>query len=445
MKTDAGAVQSQGIVQHRIDKVRPLGGRGITIGVMSDSYDREGSITTAADDIASGDLPGPGNPNGNTRPVAVLQEGDEGDTDEGRAMLQIVHDVAPKARLGFATANGGEVNFANNIRALGGFRDAPNAMPGFKADIIVDDVIYPLEPFFQDGIVAQAVDDVAAAGISHFSSAGNRAATESYDARLNVIPANPGALQGTNLDFTGVDPALYAGGFHDFVPGPGRDIAQTVSFFEGSLIVMQWNEPFDPVPPTVLEVLAEGTGTVPDGGDTSFTFDGTAGRLVEIFLDANAGGPTQPKPDLTFLLVGPDGNPIQFVDTTTNPESLILELPLDGTYTVVVDSFQEPQFGDFAYRVAEVEVTEQVLSDYNLLLTTSCFSSRTAASRATSPSRTCSRTARPRRASCRRSRCRSSSRGPTRLPPATATSPTASATSDSTASSRRSISATSAP
>ena len=40
---------------------------------------------------------------------------------------------------------------------------------------------------------------------------------------------------------------------------------------------------------------------------------------------------------------------------------------MTGTYTVVVDSFQPAQFGDYLYRVQEVEVTEQVLSDYNLL------------------------------------------------------------------------------
>ena len=165
MYTDAGIAQTRGRVLHRINRLPGgINGRGITVGAMSDSYDLEGSLTTAADDVASGDLPGAGNPNGNSTPVTVLQEGDPGDTDEGRAMLQIVHDVAPKARLGFATANGGEVNFANNIRALAGFADAPNAVPGFKADIIVDDVIYPTEPMFQDGVVAQAVDDVAAPG-----------------------------------------------------------------------------------------------------------------------------------------------------------------------------------------------------------------------------------------------------------------------------------------
>ena len=58
-------------------------------------------------------------------------------------MLQIVHDMAPKARLGFATANGGQLNFANNIRSLAGLPGAPHAVPGFKADVIVDDIIYP--------------------------------------------------------------------------------------------------------------------------------------------------------------------------------------------------------------------------------------------------------------------------------------------------------------
>jgi hypothetical protein len=367
MFTDAGAATSQGLRQHRINRL-PAGinGRGVTVGVMSDSYDREGSITTAADDVASGDLPGPGNPQ-NATPVTVLQEGDPGDTDEGRAMLQIVHDVAPKAKLGFATANGGEVNFANNIRSLAALPGAPHAVDGFRADIIVDDVIYPTEPMFQDGVVAQAVDDVAAAGVSHFSSAGNRAASEGYESAVRIVPGKPAAWRNTNLDFSGVDPALYAGGFHNFGTAKSRDIAQTIQFDPGSLIVFQWNEPFDPVPPTVVGTIAEGKGSVPEGGDTTFTFSGNAGQLVEIFLDGDESGPGEANPDLTFALFDPGFNFIQFVDNTTNPESLILELPATGTYTVLVDSFTEDQSGDFLWRVSEVSVAEQVLSDYNLL------------------------------------------------------------------------------
>jgi len=367
MYRDAGAATTQGLRMHRINRL-PAGidGRGITIGVMSDSFDREGSITTAADDVASGDLPGPGNPK-NSTPVTVLQEGDPGDTDEGRAMLQIVHDVAPRAKLGFATANGGEVNFANNIRSLAGLPGATNAQPGFRADVIVDDVIYPTEPMFQDGVVAQAVDEVTAHGVSHFSSAGNRAGSEGYESAVRIVPGKPVSWRNTNLDFSGVDPALYAGGFHNFGTAKERDIAQTIQFDPGSLIVFQWNEPFDPLPPTVLRVIATGQGSVPEGGDTTFTFDGTAGELAEIFVDGDESGPGSANPDLTFALFDPDFNFIQFVDNTTNPESLILELPATGTYTVLVDSFTEDQSGDFLYRVSQVEVAEQVLSDYNLL------------------------------------------------------------------------------
>ena len=369
MFTDVGSAQTAGQALHRLNKL-PTGinGRGITIGVMSDSYDANGARPNATDDILSGDLPGTGNPLGNATSITVLEEGDIGlDTDEGRAMLQIVHDVAPRARLGFATANGGEVNFANNIRALGGFADAPNADPAFRADIIVDDVIYPTEPMFQDGIVAQAVDDVAAAGITHFSSAGNRSGSESYDSPVRIVPGRERSWANTNLDFSGVDPALYAGGFHDFDGGPERDIAQTIQSDAGSLIVFQWNEPFDPQPPTVVRVIAEGTGTVPDGGDTVVTFDGEAGQLVEIFVDGDESGPGAANPDVTFALFDPNTSFIQFVDNTTNPESLTLELPATGTYFLLIDSFTEDQFGDFLYRVSEVQVEEQVLSDYNLL------------------------------------------------------------------------------
>jgi hypothetical protein len=365
--TNVGSTDSQGIVQHRVDKIVGVDGAGVTVGVMSDSYDTNAAPNSAALDISTGDLPGAGNPLGNTQPVVVIQDS-PGGTDEGRAMLQIVHDLAPKARLGFATANGGEVNFANNIRALAGFPDAPNAVSGFKADIIVDDVVYLNEPFFQDGIVAQAVDEVAAKGISYFSSAGNRPATQAYDSKLRIVPGKPESWQNTNLDFTGVDPALYAGGFHNFAGRGDVDIAQTVNFSSGSKIVLQWNEPYDPVPPKPVGApLASGVSTVPAGGSSSFTFVGTAGQLVEIFVDADTSTTGVANPDLTFSLRDPSGQEIQFVDAGGNPESLTLELPVNGTYTVVVDSFSAAQFGDYLYRVQPVEVVEQVLSDYNLL------------------------------------------------------------------------------
>src|SRR5688500_10061406 len=366
--TNVGSTDSQGVVQHRVDKIVGVDGSGITVGVMSDSYDTNAAPNSAALDISTGDLPGSGNPFGNTEPVVVLQDS-PGGTDEGRAMLQIVHDLAPKARLGFATANGGEVNFANNIRALAGFPDAPNAVPGFKADVIVDDIIYLDEPMFQDGIVAQAVDEVVARGVQYFSSAGNRPATQAYDSKPRIVPGAASSWAGTNLNFANVPPELYAGGFHDFnADNSAVDIAQTVQFAAGSTFVLQWNEPFDPIPPTpVGPPIVQGVGTVPAGGDDEFTFNGTAGQVVEIFVDADNTTTGTANPDLTLALLDPNGNEIQFVDTGTNPESLTLELPATGTYTVVVDSFQPAQFGDYLYRVQEVEITEQVLTDFNVL------------------------------------------------------------------------------
>ena len=160
----AGTVNSQGDRTHRADDTRNtygFSGVGIRIGVLSDSYNALGA---APADVASGNLPGPGNPYGHLTPVTVVED-IAGATDEGRAMLQIVHDLAPDAQLFFATADVSEADFAANIQNL---RNAP-----YNCDIIIDDVFYFDEPVFQDGIVAQAVNTVTAAGALYFSSAGN--------------------------------------------------------------------------------------------------------------------------------------------------------------------------------------------------------------------------------------------------------------------------------
>ena len=142
-------------------------GAGVKVGVLSDSFDRSAAGRTAAQDVAGNDLPGPGNGCGRTQAVQILDDlassSSTMPSDEGRAMAQIVHDLAPGANLAFATAFTGQVGFAANIRSL--------AATG--ADVIVDDVSYLDEPYFQDGIVAGAVNDVTSDGVAYFSSAGN--------------------------------------------------------------------------------------------------------------------------------------------------------------------------------------------------------------------------------------------------------------------------------
>ena len=93
------------------------------IGVLSDG------VTSLADSQATGDL----------GPVTILP-GQEGFGDEGTAMLELIHDLAPGAQLFFATAGNGLPSFAQNIRDL---RTA-------GCDIILDDISYFVESPFQE-------------------------------------------------------------------------------------------------------------------------------------------------------------------------------------------------------------------------------------------------------------------------------------------------------
>ncbi|HEY4376228.1 MAG TPA: hypothetical protein VGM93_03685, partial [Acidimicrobiales bacterium] len=193
-------------------------GAGVKIGILSDSFDKAG--THAATDVASADLPGSGNTCGKTTPVTVLAEDhDSGDEDEGRAMAQIVHDLAPDAQLYFATAFAGEVAMANSIRAM---RDA-------GAKVIVDDISYDDDPMYQDGVITQAVDEVQASGVAYFSSAGNSNA---------AIGSTPIGSYGTKAYRPMACPRAftYATSCHDFDPGAGTDAGDLVTVPSGQAI-----------------------------------------------------------------------------------------------------------------------------------------------------------------------------------------------------------------
>jgi hypothetical protein len=218
-----GRVGSEADTAHGVFSVRDergLDGTGEKVCVLSDSYNRSTqTVTSASDDVQTGDLPGADNPAGRTAPVDVLD--DASGTDEGRAMLQLIHDIAPGAELGFHTAFGGIGNFASGIRELA---DA-------GCTVIVDDVGYFAQPFYQDGPVSNAVDDVVADGVPYFSSAGNDG-QNSYEAPFRGS-GQPGVLN-------------TASELHDFDETAGTDTRQEITVeADGSfqVVSLQWTDP----------------------------------------------------------------------------------------------------------------------------------------------------------------------------------------------------------
>ncbi len=245
-----GKATTQGLAAVRADKLQAVGitGQGVTVGVLSDSYNKlPNSVSKdhAAQDIKSGDLPGKGNPFGNDKPVVVVDEDPQAGTDEGRAILQIMYDMVPDAQLCFATAFTGEVQFAANIIKLA------DPKGPCKANVIDDDVGYSEEPFFSDGVVAVAVDQVHADGVAYFSSAGNDN-SGNYSANFNLISdATARAKDSGGLGLADVPEDLTASGFHNFGTKQNVSIALPVFAPPGThFMVLQWDDPFFDTTPT---------------------------------------------------------------------------------------------------------------------------------------------------------------------------------------------------
>jgi hypothetical protein len=343
-RTRTGAVTSQGdFVQHSaaVRASDAVTGSGVTVGVLSDSYNcyavyaesgsgvpasgyagyaYNGFTATAATDVSTGDLPAG---------VKVLEEADclsygapiyTPFGDEGRAMLQIVHDVAPGASLAFYTAEGSsEADFANGITAL--------AAAGAK--VIADDVGYFDEPFYQDGILAQSVDTVEAAGVAYFSAAGNDS-DASYE---NTAPSF------ATLATTGSNSGEYLLNFDTTGATATTALPLTLDPMEPgefTAIVVEWDQPYMTGSPNsggatsridVCVTGATGVYTIQnnDGNDVTCTGPNAAGvdpvPILNIANPANASAST-PKETLN-LVVG-------LADGTTAPGRVKVAVETDG-------------------------------------------------------------------------------------------------------------------
>ena len=279
------AVTSQGDFAQRSDVLRTnntgLTGAGVTVGILSDSfncygvYDKPGSgvpasgfqgyapfgfaMDDAAFDVTNGYLPAG---------VNVLSEGTCKSynppppqpqyflpfADEGRAMMQILHDVAPGAAIAFYAAGDTQAAFASGI----------NALVAAGATVIADDIGYFDEPFFQDGIIAQAIDAANAKGVAYFSAAGNDAQLSYENNAPSFTTPGTGANTGEMLLTFGTTggtpqtslpitlPTGSSGGLY-----PGEFIA----------LIVEWDDPYvtgapgSPGASSQLDLCVAGNGT----------------------------------------------------------------------------------------------------------------------------------------------------------------------------------------
>jgi hypothetical protein len=306
--TCTGSRTSEGDVQLQASAARNsygVSGAGVKVGVLSDSFDRDTTAPThASGDVASGDLPGPGNPCGHTTAVQKVDDSVVGE-DEGRAMAQIVHDLAPAATLAFATAFGSETGFANNIKAL---RSA-------GAKVIVDDITYFDEPFFQDGPVSVAVNQVTSQGATYFSSAAN---SNVIVGGHNVASWEAPSFRTTTCP-TGVP--SYATQCMDFTPGAGVDNGDgiTVAPGGGFRLDLQWAEPWFGVNTDLDVYVLNSANQVVAASENINPGTGGTQKPFELLTWGNNTGSTQTvrivinkfegaaNPRLKFVLLGAGG------------------------------------------------------------------------------------------------------------------------------------------
>ena len=271
-----GSVNSEGDALLRANEVRIVNGvdgNGIRVGVISNGIDH------ASVAQGSGDLPA----------AIDVDQNLQGSGDEGTAMLEIVYDLAPGAQLAFSGPATG-LEMLNAITYL-----ANSAFNGQGCNVIVDDLGFLGEPNFEDGAIAQRVEQVVAQGVTYVTATGNEARKHYEKATFNTSSTIAGQTM-TVHDF-----GRAAGGLSD----PGQSI--TVGANKSLTVVLQWSDAyFNPNDDYDLlitdaartQVLASSTDPQ-NGGSGQFaievaTYDNAASTstTVEVVI-VNDGAPTR--------------------------------------------------------------------------------------------------------------------------------------------------------
>ncbi len=152
--------------------------------------------------------------------------------NEGTAMLEVVHDIAPGADLYFNTCGSDVYSFMDGIDAL----------VESGCTVIVDDLNWKYIPFYEDGDVNSHIRDILAKNnIVYVSSAGNLAYKH---------------YEGDFLD--------NGNHYHDFSRGENQSFDFTLQPIADATVVLEWNDRF----------------TASDNNYDLYLFDKNSGELL---------------------------------------------------------------------------------------------------------------------------------------------------------------------
>lgn len=270
----SGSVQTEGDSLLFADQVRQrfanlgIDGSGVKIGVISDGITNAGLVGADVPSITvNPSLPGSG--------------------DEGTAMIEIVHDLAPGAQI-FFSGPGTDLDMIDSI----------NWLRSQGCNVIVDDLIFFSEPFFSDGPIAQAAQAAVDAGVVYISAAGNQGVASGFfgDSHYQGFFNNDGV------------------GFHDFDTGQNVDDFKEMLVQNGATLTaaLQWSDPFGGsgndfdlyLMNASFQVIAASTDFQAGSQDPIEAFQWTnttgADQLVRVLINWFAGDPSRELELFTF-------------------------------------------------------------------------------------------------------------------------------------------------